>query len=99
MMKVLEWLGKILIPILVLSLIAWATWITTSIYAGDKGEAIVSGKVEALSERIGRLEGEVKEVKEGQKTIQKDMKASDEKAHRNQIEMLKVLSDIKRNTQ
>ena len=98
MKKLWEWVLKAVIPLMVLSLLGWATWITSSIYAGDKGGAVREEKIEALGERIGRIEGEMKDIKEGQREIQKDMKAADEKGNRNQIEMIKMLMDIKNNT-
>lgn len=98
MKKLWEWVLKAVIPLMVLSLLGWATWITSSIYAGDKGGAVREEKIEALGERIGRIEGEMKDIKEGQKEIQKDMKAADGKANLNQIEMIKMLMDIRNNT-
>lgn len=92
MLKVLEWLGKMLIPIIVLSLMAWATWITTSIYAGDKGSAVSAEKLEAVSEKVQKIEEDVKDIK-------KDIKEQKEQIYKNQLATMQMLIDIKKNTQ
>lgn len=87
MKKVLDWL----VPAMVTALLAWAIWITTSIYAGDKESAIATEKVGAICDKIKRIEDDVKEIK-------KDMKDQNEKVQNNQTEVMRMLMDIKKNT-
>jgi len=80
------------IPFLITGLLAWATWITTSIYAEDKKSAVTAKQMEAVCEKVSKVETDIKEIKQ-------EIKDQNEKVNKNQVDVMKMLIDIKKNTQ
>jgi hypothetical protein len=84
---------EVAIPITVSALLAWAIWLTTSVFSGEKEQAVSKAESRALCEKVDAVKVELKELKSD---IKAELQNMEMKRKEDRSEIIQMLTDIKR---